>query len=144
MKKKMLLGLLVTIPFLTACGSNGGSGNVMRCSDYSGAEMSGYAFKFDGDKLSKMGMFEGIDLNKVSKEDGCTDKSSCTKLAETALPECENDEYMESCNIESDDDTVIIVGYYNEKRMKSERNYSVGMSKSEVKKQAESEGFTCR
>ena len=157
MKKKMLLGLLVVIPFLTACGNDDEEArraskmikskkiNSMRCEYSSDKEIQGYLFVFnDDDKLIRMGLYEGVDINNLSDDDLCTDKESCIKLAKSNISECENDSDMESCRVESDDKSVILIGDYKESALKDNKDYDRGMTKSEVKKQAESEGFTCR
>lgn len=155
MKKKMLLGLLVAVPLLTACGSNGGSnggsavsGNTITCEYKSSGTSEGYIFAFDkNDKLAVLSMFEELILDEVDFSDdyiGCSSKEECLKNAESYKEECSNDSDFENCRVETTDNTITVIGDFTSASLEANKYYTKGMTKDEIKKQAKEDGLTCR
>ena len=148
-KKLMIIGLIGTLPFLTACGSS--SGSKMTCSEKisDGFEMK-YTYEFDGDDVvTGMALEEIIDFSKVEdlSEWGCGDSiEECMKEAKSEYDECKNDTYYKDCEITKETkDSVTIKAYFSDKGMEAAKD-DLGVekiTKEIIEKNVKDRGLTC-
>ncbi len=142
MKKNILVGLLLIIPFLTACGSS----NKLVCTRSSDGATREITVAFDSKKEKATGAMVLFTMDfsdeAIIEEYGCADLEECMTRAEAELEDCEKDKEFESCKIAKKTKTsVSIQGKMKKESVEEELK---GKNYDDVKKMMEEDNYTCK
>lgn len=145
MNKTKLLGCLLIVPLLAACG-NGGKTLVCERTEEDGLLIETHEYTFTKDDVAS-GLTSTIkyDFSKVENftELGCTDLDDCKEKASSLKSQCDADNDYDNCSVKDTKDTVSIIGKVSKEAIENVKDKEEGKYEN-IKKNLEDSGYKCK